>query len=154
MAERATPTRRAGRTAAPGLRRRVLGFAALALLTACSTAPLGVVNDSQLSYDRTFNTALAAVAEQKMIVEVQDRRFGQIVGTLNGDKVTVAMSPQLDGAIQVRFAQQGSSDPELLKRVIASYNARMSNASLLGGFRDAGDQTGPVPCPSGPAFCK
>jgi len=149
--------RAAGSAGTSESRRRCVGVAALALLlgaAGCSTAPLGVVDDSQLSFGRTFDLALGAIGEQKMIVEVEDRRFGQIVGKLNGDTVTATLGSQHDGSIRVRFAQQGSNDPDLLKRVVASYNARTANQSLLGGFRDSGNQTGPVPCPSGPAFCK
>lgn len=147
-------SRAADAALAHGLRRRVFGAAALALLAGCSTAPPGAVSNSQLSPERTFNSALGAISDQKMIVEVQDRRFGNIVGRLNEDTITATLTPQLDGTIQVRFAQLGSSDPDLLSRVVASYNARMANLSVLGGFRDSGNQTGPVPCPSGPAFCK
>lgn len=143
--------------AAPGLRRRGFGIAAVVLLAGiagCTAAPLGVVDDSLLSFDRTFNAALGAIADQKMILEVQDRRNGVIVGALGGDTVTSRLTLQHDGAIRVRFAQEGNADPELLKRVVASYSARTGNQSLLGGFRDSGNQTGPLPCPAGPAFCK
>lgn len=144
-------------TVTPWRRRRV-GAVALALLlaglTGCSTPPPGVVDDSMLSFNRTFNAALGAIADQRMIIGVQDRRGGVIVGTLDGDTITSRLTLQHDGAIRVRFAQDGSNDPELLKRVVASYNARTGNQSLLGGSRDSADPPGPIPCPSGPAFCK
>ncbi|HMO47632.1 MAG TPA: hypothetical protein PKB14_16585 [Rubrivivax sp.] len=145
-------------TAAPRWQRRRVGAAALALLLAglagCNTAPPGVVDDSLLSFDRTFNAALGAIADQKMTVGVQDRRNGLIVGTLDGDTITSRLALQHDGSIRVRFAQEGGNNPELLQHVVAAYNARTSNRSILGGFGDSGNQTGPVPCPSGPAFCK
>jgi hypothetical protein len=125
------------------------------LLAGCGSAPPpGPVQTSLLSPDRTFDAALGALGDQKMVVEVQDRRFGRLVGTLNGDTVTVALTPEMDSTIRVRFAQQGSNDPELLQRVLASYAARTGNQSILGGFRDSGNNSGPLPCPSGPAFCK
>lgn len=138
-------------------RRHLLGLSLIATLGAlpgCSTQPLGAVDDSQLSFDRTFNAAFGAMSDQKMVVGVQDRRNGLIVGTLNGDSITATLAPQHDGAIRVRFTQQGENNPELLKRVVDAYNARVANRSILGGFRDSGNDTGPVPCSSGPAFCK
>lgn len=148
----------ASHTATPRWRRRRAAAVALALLCAglagCGTPPLGVVDDSTLSFDQTFNAALGAIADQKMTVGVQDRRGGLIVGTLDGDTITSTLALQHDGAIRVRFAQEGSHHPDLLQRVVAAYNARTSNRSILGGFRDSGNQTGPVPCSSGPAFCK
>ena len=58
---------------------------------------------------------------------------------------------------QVQPWQIGISDDSFipgLKRVVDAYNARVANRSILGGFRDSGNDTGPVPCSSGPAFCK
>ena len=142
-------------------RRRLLGvtfgltmWAALGLAGGCGTAPLGAVDDSQLGFDRTFNAALGAIADQKMVVGEQDRRQGRIVGTLDGDTITAMLALQHDGSIRVRFTQQGENNPELLKRVVDAYNARVANRSILGGFRDSANDTGPIPCPSGPAFCK
>jgi hypothetical protein len=92
-----------------------------------------------------------------MIFGVIDRRQGQAVATLNGDTITATLQDQLDGTVRVTFSAQGQAhgDPELLKRVIASYNARMQKMGLLGGFKDAAgsEYKGPVPCPSGPALC-
>ena len=137
-----------------GLTFGLMLWAALGLAAGCSTAPLGVVDDSQLSFDRTFNAAFGAMSDQKMIVGEQDRRNGRIVGTLDGDTITATLAAQHDGSIRVRFTQQGENNPELLKRVVGAYNARVANRSILGGFRDSGNDTGPVPCPNGPAFCK
>jgi hypothetical protein len=127
----------------------------LVLLAGCSTAQRTTF-DSHASYNRTFDVALAAISDQRMVASTVDRRQGQIVAERNGDKVEVNLTLlQHDGAVRINFAALGEShaDAELLTRVIASYNARMSNQSILGGFRDSGNSKGPVPCPSGPAFC-
>jgi hypothetical protein len=129
----------------------------LAALAGCGTPTLRTHVDSYASYDRTFDTALGAMADQKMILSVQDRRMGNIVAELKGDKVEAALQPMLDGTIRVTFTAPGEphADAELLKRVVASFNARMAQLSLLGGFKDgdAPGPRGPTPCPSGPAMC-
>ena len=129
----------------------------LALLAGCSAPSQPSHFDSHASYNRTFEVATAAMADQKMIFGVIDRRHGQAVATLKGDTITATLQEQLDGTVRVTFAAPGPApaDPELLKRVIASYNARMAKTGLLGGFKDSGgaEYKGPIPCASGPAFC-
>jgi hypothetical protein len=130
---------------------------ALAALVGCTAPAQPSHFDSQASYNRTFEAATGAMADQKMTFGVIDRRHGQAVATLKGDTITATLQEQLDGTVRVTFSAQGPAhgDPELLKRVIASYNTRMSKQSMLGGFKDSGgaEYKGPVPCPSGPAFC-
>jgi hypothetical protein len=122
------------------MNRRSIGAATLALaLVACSgctTAPLGTVPDSLASYNRTFDAALGAMADQKMDIGVQDRRQGNIVGTLSGDAITATLQPQFDGTIRVTFRAQTESatSAALLKRVVDAYNERMSGARLLPGL--------------------
>jgi hypothetical protein len=128
----------------------------LALLAGCGATAQRTEFDSHASYNRTFDAVVGAMSDQKMTASVVDRRRGQIVAERNGDKVEATLTLLLDGAIRVGFSAQGQphADAELLNRVVASYNARMGNQSMLGGFKDSGSQSGPVPCPSGPAFCK
>lgn len=132
---------------------------ALSGLAACSMTPQatapGRVPDSMAGYNRTFDTALGAMADQKMTISVQDRRNGRIVGEHDGQTITATLQPMRDGTLRVNFVPQTDS-PEataMLQRLSDSYNARMSNLSILGGFKDGGSDRGPVPCPSGPAFC-
>jgi hypothetical protein len=135
--------------------RALLFWLALGGLLGCS-APAPSHFDSQASYDRTFDVATGAMADQKMTFDTIDRRNGQAVGTLNGDTISASLENQRDGTVRVTFAAQKQTpgEIELLKRVIASYNARMAKLGLLGGFKDSGSEyKGPVPCPSGPAFC-
>jgi hypothetical protein len=130
----------------------------LAVLAGCSSSPPGSAaasaRDSHLSFDRTFNAALGAMADQKLVFSVQDRRNGRIVGAIEGETLTATLQPMRDGLLRVNFAPQGDSPAAvaLQQRVIESYNARMSNQSILGGFKGGNDR-GPTPCPSGPAFC-
>jgi hypothetical protein len=122
------------------MNRRAISTATLALalvaLSGCTTAPLGTVPDSLASYNRTFDAALGAMADQKMNFSVQDRRQGNIVGTLNGDTIIATLQPQFDGTIRVFFRSQTESatSAALLKRVVDAYNERMSGARLLPGL--------------------
>ncbi len=106
---------------------------ALAGLVGCVGAASGTVPDSMSSYDHTFDTALGAMADQKMTFSQQDRRQGMIVGAVGGVTITATLHPMPDGTIRVSFKQQGeaAADPGLLKRVVDSYNERMSRAKLL-----------------------
>lgn len=140
------------------LPRRILGTAWMLLplmLLACSTVTPGRVPDSQLSFDRTFDMAQAAMADQKLVFSVEDRRGGRIVGAVDGQTIVTTLQPLLDGTLRVNFTPQGDSPAAvaLQQRVVASYNVRLANLSLLGGFKGSGSDRGPVPCPSGPAFC-
>ena len=143
-------TRRAAVTAA-------LLFALVSVVGCTSMSPAGVP-DSHISIERTYDVALAAMADQRMTFSVQDRRQGRIVGTVDGSTLVATIQPIVDGTTRVTFEPQGSTptDAALVKRVTDAYNARMSQLGLLGGFKDpsgASQKAGPVPCPSGPAFC-
>jgi hypothetical protein len=133
----------------------LLFWLALGGLAGCS-APAPSHFDSQASYNRTFDAATGAMADQRMAFGTIDRRNGLAVGTLNGDTISATLENQRDGTVRVTFAAQNQTpgETELLKRVIASYNARMAKLGLLGGFKDSGSEyKGPIPCASGPAFC-
>jgi hypothetical protein len=130
-------------------------------LAGCSSSPFamapGQVPDSQLSFDRTFDMAVAAMADQRITFSEQDRRQGRIVGSVDGSTLVTTVRPMRDGTTRVSFEPQGHTpaDEALLLRVSNAYNERMSKLGLLGGFDRSGVRTdrGPVPCPSGPAFC-
>jgi hypothetical protein len=135
----------------------LLALVALAGIGGCAGAPADKVPDSYLSYERTYDMAFAAMADQRMIFSVQDRRQGRIVAAIDGSTLVATIQPLFEGTTRVVFEPQGNTaaDAALAKRVTDSYNARMGKPSLLGGFKDSGgaNQTGPVPCPSAPAFC-
>jgi hypothetical protein len=132
---------------------------ALAGLAGCSSSPSSpapaTARDSHLSYDRTFDAALGAMADQRLVLSVQDRRNGRIVGVHDGQTLTATLQPLRDGTLRVNFSPKDESPVAvaLQQRVIESYNARMSNQSILGGFKSGSSDRGPTPCPSGPAFC-
>ena len=135
----------------------LLALVSLAGIGGCAGASPGRVPDSHTTFDRTYDIALAAMADQRMIFSVQDRRQGRIVGTVDGSTLVATIQPIVDGTTRVNFEPQGdtAADAALLKRVADAYNARMEKLSLLGGFKDSSgaNQKGPTPCPSGPAFC-
>jgi hypothetical protein len=140
--------------------RLMLALLMLLGLAACSNNPLAVpatrVADSQLSFDRTFNMAVASMADQRMLISEQDRRQGRIVGSLDGITVVSSVRPMVDGTTRVTFNAQGQTpaDTALVERIASAYTERMAKVGLLGGFNRGGDDyQGPIPCPSGPAFC-
>ena len=133
-----------------------LAACVLAALAACGTPPQRAQFDSTLSYNATYNDTLGAMADQKLIFSEQDRLNGRIVGARDGETIVATLQPMQDGTLRVSFSAQGDSAAAtaLRQKVIASYVARTSNASMLGGFKDkGGDTTGPTPCPTAPAFC-
>lgn len=138
-----------------------LGWLVLMGLVACGNSPVamapGRVADSQLSFDRTFDMAVAAMADQRITFSEQDRRQGRIVGSVDGSTLVTSVRPMRDGTTRVSFEPQGQTpaDTALLLRVSSAYTERMSKVGVLGGFNRSGGSTdrGPVPCPSGPAFC-
>lgn len=118
---------------AAGHRRRLLLGLAAALLAGCA-AQQRTQFDSHLSFDRTFNTAMGAMADQKMIFSVQDRRQGLLVAELNGDTVQAALRPNpLDSTVRVEFSAVGAphGDDKLLTRVIDAYRQRMSGQANI-----------------------
>jgi hypothetical protein len=119
--------------AAQRLERRGLLLAlAGGLLGACGTPPQPTHFDSQLSFNRTFENALAAMASQKMIFSEQDLRRGRIVGELKGDVIEAQLQPMFDGTIRVSFSARGTpADPALLQRVAATYAERATQQSRL-----------------------
>ena len=127
-----------------------------ALLAACGTPAPPAHFDSQASYNRTFDTALSAMADHKLVFSVQDRRGGRIVGGIDGETIMATLQPMQDGTLRVSFVPQNDTPAGLAlqRRVADSYIARTSGQSLLGGSREPDNYRGPVPCPSGAAFCR
>ena len=126
-----------------------------ALLAACGTAAPPTHFDSHANFNRTFDWALGAMTDQKLVLSVQDRRGGRIVGETGGETITATLQPMHDGTLRVSFVPQNDTPAALaLQRSVADrYMARTSGQSLLGGSREPDTYRGPVPCPSGAAFC-
>ncbi len=141
--------------------RRSFAFAAIALIAlaalgGCASPQPGRVDDSMVGYNRTFDTALAAMTDQRLTISENDRRQGRIVGNAAGSTLVTTLQPMLDGTVRVNFQAKGQApaDEALLTRVAGSYNARMAKLSLLPGLTGSGGgDTGPTPCPTGAAMC-
>ena len=117
----------------PARRRSLLLALAGAVLAACGTAPPRTQFDSQLNFERTFNTVMAAMADQKLTFSVQDRRQGLLLGELNGDVVQATLQPNfLDSTVRVQFSALGThADEQLLMRVVDAYRQRMSGQANI-----------------------
>lgn len=116
------------------IRRRLLLGLALGAMAGCSTGQLATQFESHTSFDRSFNTAVSAMADQKMTFKVQDRRQGLIVAELNGDAVQATVTPQhFEGTIRVNFSAVGDkhSDAKLLERVVDSFKARTAGQAHI-----------------------
>jgi hypothetical protein len=115
-------------------RRWLLAALALAVLAGCGTTQLATQFESHATFDRTFNTAMSAMSDQKMIFSVQDRRQGVIVAELNGDFVQATVAPQhFEGTIRVNFSAVGNqhADAKLLERVVESFKQRTAGQAHI-----------------------
>lgn len=114
-------------------RRRLLACGlAFALVAGCSTA-LTTDFESHVSFDRSFNTAMGAMADQKMTLTQIDRRGGVLVGEFKGDAVKATLQPLYEGTTRVSFSAVGEkhSDEKLLERVIESYKQRSAGQARI-----------------------
>jgi hypothetical protein len=106
-----------------------LAFAA-ALLGGCTVyqvAP-GVYAPAPASaFDRSWNAALGAFADQGVAILSEDRAAGVLRGRRGGIDVTANVRSQTDGSVRVEFNTTGSTgqDPQLINRVSQSYDYRM-----------------------------
>ena len=115
-------------------RRWLLAGVLLAVLAGCGTPKLATQFETHTSFDRSFNTAMSAMADQKMIFKVQDRRQGVIVAELNGDSVQATVTPQhFEGTIRVNFSAVGDkhADAKLLERVVESFKQRTAGQAHI-----------------------
>jgi hypothetical protein len=110
----------------------MLGVAAAALpLGGCvvyEPVPVSAPQQSpQQRYDRSWNAAAGAMADQGVTILAQDRGSGVIRGTRGGITVTATLQTQADGSVRVKFGSTGATDtdPGLLERVSQSYERRM-----------------------------
>jgi len=77
------------------------------------------------SFDRSFSAAAGAMRDQGLVVSVEDRASGTVVGKLEGGTVTATVRQQGDGSVRVQFDASGTRDPALIERVSHSYDRRM-----------------------------
>jgi hypothetical protein len=101
----------------------------LALLSGCAYYPAAPypapASYGPSTFDRAYDAALGALADQGLHITVQDRAGGQIVGTRGSASVTASVRPQPDGTTRVEFKTSADADSGLSQRVLAAYNARM-----------------------------
>jgi hypothetical protein len=78
-------------------------------------------------YDRYWDAALAAMAEQGVTVTSQDRASGVIRGARNGVSVTTVVQSQADGSVQVSFetSRAGNQEPGLARALSDSFSRRI-----------------------------
>ena len=89
--------------------------------------PVVVQPSPQQRFDRSWDAAGGALADQGVTITAQDRGAGVIRGTRDGINIAASVQTLADGSIQVKFDQSGatSSDPNLIHRVSDSYDRRM-----------------------------
>jgi hypothetical protein len=81
----------------------------------------------QQRFDRSWNAAAGAMADQGVTIFAQDRGAGVIRGSRGGITVSATLTTLADGSVQVKFGSTGATDtdPGLLQRVSQSYERRM-----------------------------
>jgi hypothetical protein len=102
-----------------------------ALLGGCTyyqAAPGGGYSTAPVSgFDRSWNAAKAAFADQGVPIAREDRAAGVVSGTRDGIDITASVRAQADGSVRVEFNSSGATarDPELLNRVTNAYHRNM-----------------------------
>ena len=78
-------------------------------------------------FDRSWNAATGALADQGLTIVSQDRDAGVIRGTRGDIAIVATLQTLADGRVQVKFGSTGATDkdPGLIHRVSESYERRM-----------------------------
>jgi len=78
-------------------------------------------------FDRSWSATVNAFEDQGVAIVREDRGAGIVQGTRNGIEVTGSVGTQADGSVRVEFNTSGAvgRDPDLIKRISRSYDARM-----------------------------
>ena len=106
-------------------------LAAACLLSGCVVyEPVPVASPSLSApqrFDRSWNAASGAMADQGLTIVSQDRGAGVIRGTRGDITIVATLQTLADGRVQVKFGSTGatSADPDLIHRVSDSYDRRM-----------------------------
>jgi hypothetical protein len=116
----------------PGLGRLRIALCATMLLLACGCtyyqpAPGVYTPTSASTFDRSWNAALGAAADEGVHVTTQDRTNGVIRGTKGQFNVDMSVRTQADGNVRVEINAQGpqGQDPTLADRLSQAYDRRM-----------------------------
>lgn len=108
------------------LLRALLCGALLSLFAGCVVyEPVPV--SAPASFERSWNAATGAMADQGVSIATQDRGAGVIRGTRGGISIQASVRTLADGRVEVRFNQSGETgpDPNLVHRISESYDRRM-----------------------------
>ena len=111
--------------------RAALTFAAMALVDAGLPAyyyyptPYGYATPA--SFDRSWEAAVGALADNGLAITSQDRDSGAVSGRRGAIDVVANVRSQSDGSVRVEFTARGDikQDPGLVDRVSAAYDRRM-----------------------------
>jgi len=78
-------------------------------------------------YDRAWSAVLGALADEQVMVVLQDPVAGSVRGSLGDVAVTAKVARQADGSVRVEFGVSGNlaAHPNLKERLAGSYNRRM-----------------------------
>ena len=110
--------------------RAVLTLAATALvaagLPACYYYPTPYGYAAPASFDRSWDAAVGALADNGLSITSQDRDMGTVSGRRGAIDVIANVRSQPDGSVRVEFTARGnvSQDPGLVDRVSAASDRR------------------------------
>ena len=101
-------------------------FATLALTACVAYAPVPAY-PGPASFDRSWSAAVAALQDQGVTINQQDRAAGVVRGTRGAIGVVAYVRTQADGSVRVQFDTTGAtaSDPTLIDRISSSYDRNM-----------------------------
>ena len=111
--------------------RAALTVAAMALvavgLPACYYTPTPYGYTVPASFDRSWEAAVGALADNGLAITSQDRDSGAVNGRRGAIDVVANVRSQSDGSVRVEFTARGDikQDPGLVDRVSAAYDRRM-----------------------------
>ena len=111
--------------------RSMLTLAAMAIvaagLPACYYYPTPYGYAAPASFDRSWEAAVGALADNGLAITSQDRDSGGVNGRRGAIDVVANVRSQSDGSVRVEFTARGDlkQDPGLVDRVSAAYDRRM-----------------------------
>lgn len=102
-----------------------LAAAALPGCTYYAPAPYAV--STPASFDRSWDAAVGAMADNGVGITAQDRSAGTVTGRRGGIEIVTQVRSQADGSVRVEFNARGNTaeDRGLIERISASYDRRM-----------------------------
>ena len=96
-------------------------------LPACYYYPTPYGYAVPASFDRSWEAAVGALADNGLAITSQDRDSGAVSGRRGAIDVVANVRSQSDGSVRVEFTARGDvrQDPGLVERVSAAYDRRM-----------------------------